>query len=143
MTNLKSTVGAVVFGALLSACAAQQLTYDAHPRFTRPEAQALVTRVFDEQPRGQRPLDVTFTQDAMKLEVVGFRSDVMTEATAAVREMETYYFSNLADPVLFHKRSTWRVLLANREGLVKRWVIFTNDERAKEFIDAIVSLRTK
>lgn len=129
--------------ALMSACAAQQFSYEAQPRFGPPAAQTVIRQVFEEQPQQYRPLRVEFTNDALRLQVVGFRSDFASGATAVVTETEAYYFSNLAEPKLFQKRATWRVLLASGNGLVKRLVIFTTYDRAKEFLDAIASLRKK
>jgi len=56
---------------------------------------------------------------------------------------DAFYWDSLLVPALHKKTGSslkWRVLLANEERTVRRWVVFRQEERALEFIDAITSI---
>lgn len=57
-----------------------------------------------------------------------------------VETRESYFFNNLAEMNVLQRKTRYQILLSNRQGSVRRWVIFYDRENVFSFLDAIHSL---
>jgi hypothetical protein len=133
----KSSAGLLLLQVLMMSACSTVIPYEPTANLTREEARATLTRAFEEQPEKVRPVAVEIGDDAIRLGFSTVRSTFLTGALATVDKRETYYFSNLADLRLVQNKGRWQVDLSNRERSVRRWVLFYNQKRATDFLDAM------
>ncbi len=128
----------VLLGAvLIAACSTIRVPYVPNNQMTREQARSVIKQVFEEQPEKYRPVVAEVGDDAIRLGFATTQGSLITGGITTIQRRETYYFSNLIAPQLIKRNEQWRVLLANTEGTVNRWVYFYEQRRATEFFDAV------
>lgn len=125
--------------AFLSACSTT-LSHQPRAIFSEEDARLIVTRAFNEQPDGSRPVAAEVTDDAIILDLEGLKRSGWTGGVTSVKMREFYYFDNLAPLNTSKKNERWQVFLSYKDKSVWRWVFFYDEQKALNFIDAIESL---
>ena len=140
---------------LLAGCVATSLLHS--PRtISKADAEAIIEQVLMEQPAKFRPESVVFEPSYFGLgqgsSTRGRASGVGVPVGPAVlvaggnesrtRELATRVYYSSVGTVPLYKDGKWRVIqVRNTEGYLMLKIYATNEERARQFVDAVFSLK--
>jgi hypothetical protein len=138
---VSSLIAILVFG---TSCSTTMLTdYKPKSDLDSRAAETIIRRALEEQPWEYRPNQILFTDDSLKLIVTRYKinDDFMREPVGTVPI--AIYYRSLGKPEVVGRRGRVIVVLRNKYGEALRKVFFPDETEAKQFLDALETLRIR
>lgn len=111
---------------------------------TFENAETTIIRSFEAQPKTFRPIEVTVDNESIRVVYADYRrSGVVLAVASSQPGVDIFRFEDLKHPEIVFKKGTYRILLANEDMTVFRWAIFSDETRARNFYNAILSLKNR
>jgi hypothetical protein len=148
LTLLASRIGlATSFMFILlvgTSCSTTMLTdYKPKSDLNSLDAATIIIRAFEEQPGDYRPIEISVGDDAIRLTLTRYQIDDDFRRVPVGKTLVTIYYRTLGKHEVFSKRGKVNVILRDKYGETLRRVFFPGETEAKQFLDALETLRLR
>jgi hypothetical protein len=106
-------------------------------------AETIIRRALEEQPWEYRPEAISIRYDAIRLTVTRYQVNGDFVRVPIGTMPITIYYRSLGKPDVFSKRGRVNVILRNKYGEALRRVFLFDEAEAKQFLDALETLRIR
>jgi hypothetical protein len=106
-------------------------------------AEKVIRRALEEQPWEYRPKEIKFSEDALRITVVRYRFDGNFHREPNGEIPINVYYDSLGKTKVVRKRGRFVLTITNRRGELLRNVFLPDETEAKNFLDALESLRSR
>ena len=106
------------------------------------EAKSIIFRFLKEQPPKFVPYDIEVANDYLKTGSYFTRIDYFLGVISTTPTTTYLYYSNIGDIKLYFKKGIYRIFVFDKDSsFVRSKYYSTNESKAKEFIDALYTLK--